>query len=123
VTISYATSLAFTKISILLFYKRLSPAKWFHTLIWTLVGIVVIYVVVYDLLSIFGCKPIAASWDLRLAPAAKCVDLLTKYMALSVLNIIIDIFTLILPIPVVVPLQMSWRQKISIILVFATGGL
>lgn len=83
----------------------------------------IIYAVVYDLISIFGCKPIAASWDLRLLPAAKCVDTLTKYMALSVLNIIIDVFTLVLPIPVVIPLQMSLRQKLSIILVFATGGL
>jgi hypothetical protein len=74
-------------------------------------------------MSIFGCKPIAASWDLRLIPTAKCVDTFTKYMALSVLNIIIDVFTLILPIPVVIPLQMSVRQKISICAVFATGGL
>jgi hypothetical protein len=44
-------------------------------------------------------------------------------MALSILNIIIDVFELILPIPVVVPLQMSTRQKISILMVFATGAL
>jgi hypothetical protein len=123
VTISYATSLAFTKISILLFYLRLSPARWFRFLVWTLIAIVITYAVVYDVMSIFGCKPLAASWDLRLMPTAKCVDTFTKYMALSVLNIIIDIFTLILPMPVVVPLQMSIRQKISICAVFATGGL
>ncbi|KAF2640115.1 hypothetical protein P280DRAFT_452571 [Massarina eburnea CBS 473.64] len=121
-TIFYATSLAFTKVSILLFYLRLSPHIWFRVLVRILLGIVVTYAIVYDLLSIFACKPIAASWDLRLAPTATCIDTLTKYMALSVLNIIIDVFTLVLPIPVVVGLQMSVRQKISIILIFLTGG-
>ncbi|KAF2746615.1 hypothetical protein M011DRAFT_477851 [Sporormia fimetaria CBS 119925] len=120
-TIIYATSLAFTKLSILLFYLHLSPNKWFRICVWALVFVVVAYVTVYDLISIFGCKPIAATWDLTLAPQATCMDNLTKYMALSVLNIIIDVLTLVLPIPVIVGLQMATRQKISVIAVFATG--
>ena len=84
---------------------------------------VVIYATVYDLVSIFGCRPIAATWDLRLVPGATCLDQLTKYMALSVLNIIIDVLTLILPIPIVVRLQMPRRQKITVCAIFATGGL
>jgi hypothetical protein len=44
-------------------------------------------------------------------------------MALSILNIIIDVFELLLPIPVVLPLQMPLKQKLSICLVFATGIL
>jgi hypothetical protein len=48
---------------------------------------------------------------------------LTKYMALSVLNIVIDVITLVLPIPVVARLQMSRRRKITVCGIFATGGL
>jgi len=119
----YATSIAFSKLSILFLYLRLSPQRWFRVLVWSTVAVVITYAIVYDLISIFGCQPVAATWDLRLAPGAKCVDPLTKYMALSILNIIIDVFELALPIPVIAPLQMSMRQKITICGLFATGGL
>ncbi|KAF2021460.1 hypothetical protein BU24DRAFT_487875 [Aaosphaeria arxii CBS 175.79] len=121
-TIFYATSLAFTKISILCFYLRLSPQAWFRWLVWTLIGIVTTYAVVYNLLSIFACWPLAATWDATLMPTAKCIDPLTKYVALSILNIIIDVFTLVLPIPVIAPLHMGLKQKITVCLLFATGA-
>ncbi|KAJ4383995.1 hypothetical protein N0V86_000839 [Didymella sp. IMI 355093] len=50
------------------------------------------------------------------------MDQLTKYMALSILNIIIDVFTLGLPIPIIARLQMPRRQKISVRAIFATGS-
>ncbi|KAF2440319.1 hypothetical protein P171DRAFT_524396 [Karstenula rhodostoma CBS 690.94] len=120
-TMVYSLSLAFSKISILFLYLRLSTVRWFRLLVWILLGIVIAYAIIYNLMSLFGCRPIAASWDLSLATTAKCLDQLTKYMALSVLNIIIDVFELVLPIPIVVPLQMSNRQKASVCLMFATG--
>jgi phosphotransferase system glucose/maltose/N-acetylglucosamine-specific IIC component len=113
-TILYVTSLVFTKLSILLFYLRLSPRRWFHTLVWILIAVVVAYVLVYDITNIFVCRPIAASWDLRLVPTAIRMDRLTKYMTLSVLNIVIDMLTLILPILIVTRLQRAFRQKISV---------
>ena len=79
-----------------------------------LVATVIVYVTVYDLISIFGCRPIAVSWGLRLVPSATCMDQLTKYMALSVLNTIIDVLTLELSIPIIARLQMPRRQKISV---------
>jgi hypothetical protein len=77
---------------------------------------------VYDLISIFGCRPLAASSDLRLLSSATCIDQLTKYIALSVLNIIYDVFTLVLPLPVIARLQMPLRQKLSVCAIFATGS-
>ncbi|RYN50785.1 hypothetical protein AA0114_g5830 [Alternaria tenuissima] len=120
--ILYATSLAFSKLSILLFYLRLSPQKGFRTLVHMLIACVIVYATVYDLVSTFGCRPIAATWDLTRLPGAVCMNQLTKYMALSVLNIVIDVITLVLPIPVVARLQMSRRRKITVCGIFATGG-
>ncbi|KAF1933885.1 uncharacterized protein M421DRAFT_388187 [Didymella exigua CBS 183.55] len=50
------------------------------------------------------------------------MDQLTKYMALSILNIIIDVFTLVLPITVTERFQMPRIQKISVCAIFATGS-
>lgn len=96
---------------------------WFRISVWILVAIVIIYVAVYDLISIFGCKPITTSWDLSLISSASCIDQLTKCMALSMLNIIIDVFTLLLSIPVILRLQMPRRPNISVCAIFATGSL
>ncbi|KAF6842051.1 integral membrane protein [Colletotrichum plurivorum] len=85
--------------------------------------IVVCYSVVYVLINIFGCKPIEAGWDTTIPKAqASCVDKLTTYLTLSIANIIMDVLILLLPLPVVIPLQMGKRQKFSLILLFGTGA-
>ena len=119
----YTTSLALSRLSILSFYLRLTPQKWFRISVWILITCVVVYIVVFDLLSIFGCRPLAATWDRRLMSGANCMDQLMKYMAFSLINIIIGFLTLMLPIPIIAGLQLPRRQKISVCGIFATGGL
>ncbi|KAF6814143.1 integral membrane protein [Colletotrichum sojae] len=122
-TILYALSISFSKLSVLFLYLRLSPQVWFRRVVYTLVGIVVCYSVVYVLINISGCKPIEASWDTTIPKAeASCVDKLTTYLTLSIANIIMDVLILLLPLPVVIPLQMGKRQKFSLILLFGTGA-
>lgn len=91
-------------------------------LVWSLIALVSVYSVAYFFLSIFGCSPVEASWDLSIVEPT-CVDKLTLYMVLSIANIVMDFCTLALPVPVVLSLQMATRQKISLLLLFATGGL
>ncbi|KAK1534789.1 uncharacterized protein CCOS01_03541 [Colletotrichum costaricense] len=44
-------------------------------------------------------------------------------MTLSIANIIMDVVILLLPLKIVIPLQMARRQKVSVILMFATETL
>ncbi|TEA21783.1 Satratoxin biosynthesis SC1 cluster protein 4 [Colletotrichum sidae] len=122
-TIIYALSISFSKLSVLFLYLRLSPQLWFRRGVWFLITTVTCYSIVYVFMSIFSCKPIRASWDLSIpVKEVVCLDKLTVYISLSVANIVMDILILLLPIPVVVPLQMAKRQKISLILLFGTGA-
>ncbi|RYP69772.1 hypothetical protein DL771_005881 [Monosporascus sp. 5C6A] len=119
-TCVYALSVGFAKVSILLFYLRLSPQRWFHIVVYTLIGAVSCYSTVYLLLNIFPCRPIAAAWD-RNIEKKTCLDAWKAYWALSIFNILMDVATLMLPIPVIAPLNMPKKQKISVCLLFATG--
>ncbi|KAF4807117.1 Satratoxin biosynthesis SC1 cluster protein 4 [Colletotrichum siamense] len=119
-TIVYALSISFSKLSILFLYLRLSPQVWFRRGVFFLIGLVVSYSIVYVLINIFGCTPIRAGWDLNIVEKT-CVDKFSIYLSLSIANIAMDVLILLLPIPVVVPLQMARRQKFSIILLFGTG--
>nr|XP_036578664.1 uncharacterized protein CTRU02_11254 [Colletotrichum truncatum]KAF6785996.1 integral membrane protein [Colletotrichum truncatum] len=120
VTITYSTSVSFSKLSILTFYLRLSPERTFRIIVYILLGIVAAYTVAYQLLIIFQCQPVSMSWDIN--AKGTCIGKLIPMMTLSVANIFIDIVILLIPIKVVWSLQMARRQKMSLVLLFATGG-
>ncbi|KAK8016873.1 Integral membrane protein [Apiospora rasikravindrae] len=121
-TMTYSLSVIFSKLSILFFYLRLSPQQSFRFAVIALIVIVSAYALAYQVVSIFSCKPMRAAWDITITDAT-CVDKEAVYMGLSISNIIMDVIILLIPIQVVYPLQMSKRQKVSLLMLFATGGL
>ncbi|KAI1499843.1 hypothetical protein F5X99DRAFT_388409 [Biscogniauxia marginata] len=123
-TCLYCLAITFAKLSILALYLRLSPVRWFRIGVWTLFGLVSSYSISYILAFIFRCKPVEAGWDVTIQalPTTKCANMLTIMMVLSIANICMDIIILLLPIPVVIPLQMRNAQKVSLVLLFGTGA-
>ncbi|RYP13069.1 hypothetical protein DL767_010942 [Monosporascus sp. MG133] len=122
VHIFYMLSTDLAKISLLFFYLQLSPDLKYGILIRSLVAAFTLYALVYALISIFACRPIYASWDLTAMHTATCVDKGKFFLAASIANVIMDLVILILPLPIVLPLQIPWRQKVSLMLLFATGS-
>lgn len=108
----------------LAFYLRVSPCPRFRRAVHALAAVVCAYTLAFGLVMVFRCRPVAAGWDLALARGGgRCIGNLAPMMALSVANIVIDVVILCLPVPVIVPLQMPLRQKATLTLLFATGGL
>ncbi|POR37500.1 Uncharacterized protein TPAR_02288 [Tolypocladium paradoxum] len=120
-TLTYAVSVSFSKLSILAFYLRVSPGQAFRRAVHALVALVCAYTLAYVLVMVFRCRPVAAGWDLSVK-GGQCIGHLAPMMVLSVANIALDVVVLCLPIPVVAPLQMPLRQKVTLTLLFATGG-
>lgn len=108
----------------LVFYTRLAPQTWVRAAAYG--G--VLAVVAYSLTAIFveslGCRPIRGIVDETLSDVdGGCDGSYPGYIAVSCLNIIMDVVILLLPIPIVIPLQIPTRQKILLVLTFATGLL
>ncbi|KAM4057271.1 integral membrane protein [Hirsutella rhossiliensis] len=120
-TLTYAISISFSKLSILAFYLRVSPDQHFRRAVYALLGVVAAYTVTYIFVIVFRCHPVAAAWDLSIK-GGTCIEYLIPMMVLSIANIVIDLVILFLPVKVIVPLQIPLRQKISLVLLFATGG-
>ncbi|KAK1706144.1 integral membrane protein [Colletotrichum lupini] len=118
----YSLSVTTAKLSLLVLYLRLSPERWFRIVTMTLIGFASSYALAYLFLIVLSCRPIQASWDLSAREGAICIDKNTVYLVLSATNIIMDVVCLILPLKIIIPLQMAARQKLSLILLFATGG-
>ncbi|KAH8738245.1 hypothetical protein BGZ61DRAFT_526235 [Ilyonectria robusta] len=119
-TLIFAVSIAFSKLSVLFFFLRISPDRVIRRAVHTLISLICVYTLVYIFLMIFRCRPVSSGWDLTVE--GQCIDSLVPMLTLSIANIVIDLFVLLLPIRIVIPLQIPLRQKISLALLFATGG-
>ncbi|KAH8682619.1 hypothetical protein BX600DRAFT_448936 [Xylariales sp. PMI_506] len=120
--ILYAFALGFNKVAILLFYLRVFPQKAFRMAVYIMIGLNLSYSVAYTLAVVFQCWPLNGawlSWDGE--HEAKCVNINTLGWSGAGVNILFDLTTLILPLPVLAQLTMSLKKKLQILAMFAVG--
>lgn len=110
------------KLSLLVLYLSLSPNRTYRIVVKILIVGFILYGVVYACISLFGCIPLHVHLDLAAMVTARCVDKFAFFLAASVANVCMDIAILVVPLHIVIPLQVSRRQKASLIFLFATGG-
>ncbi|KAJ8115165.1 hypothetical protein OPT61_g3127 [Boeremia exigua] len=118
------------KISILLFYRRLSSrvvSNSFRWATWITIGFIATSTIAFTLVPIFGCNPISAFWDqvdvLKLLKGYqyKCFDEGADIFAASVISAFQDLITAVLPTFLYWNLHIPVRQKIALFGIFAIG--
>lgn len=111
-----------TKTSILIFYLSLSVShrvfRW--TTIMTLV-IVNIAGLALTFLNIFVCRPMSVIFINPKPDYAHCTDIVTLYLSSAPVNIVTDLFILLLPMPVLKSLRLPRKQKIILYITFGFG--
>ncbi|KAI0137049.1 CFEM domain-containing protein [Xylariales sp. AK1849] len=118
----YIAALAFTKVSILLFYLKVFPKRSFRICAYVLIALNICYAVGYVLVLIFQCSPIDGawlSWDGEYS--SQCISINVLGWSAAAINIALDLATIILPLPELFQLSMSWKRKVQILLMFAVG--
>ena len=120
-----------TKISILLFYRRLTihvSTRYTRT-IYGCIAILVGYCLAGATLFV-GCHPLHAYWDeMSLEWVAKnegkywCYDEAAYIVAMSAISMATDFMVCILPMPLVINLNMATRKKVKLAAVFSFGLL
>ena len=84
----------------------------------------ILYGTTFILLSVFQCVPVRAAWTKwEGAVQAKCMDANALGWANAAANIFFDLVILILPLPELARLAMSWERKIHVLLLFGMGSL
>ncbi|KAL1388729.1 hypothetical protein HDK64DRAFT_327781 [Phyllosticta capitalensis] len=71
-------------------------------------------------ISIFDCSPIRYFWD-KSAKGGACVDFRTMWFCHAAINIVSDMYLIIVPMPAIVMLSIPLRQKIPLICAFSLG--
>lgn len=122
----WAIAMAFIKVSILLFYRRLFPPTATSQK-WRMCNLALIVAsVVFCLISLFGsgfaCTPVAFIWDITIQ-GGHCISLIALARFTCITGIVTDILILTLPIPIVWNMQLNRSKKIGVCGVFLLGSL
>ena len=111
------------KISLTLLYRRLFYASLvFRRLSDVYIAVIVLSSIGANFTTIFNCHPVNAYWD-RSITSARCLDYVTVYLVWSVVCLISDVITLVMPLPLIWTLHLRLEQKLWLSLIFALGGL
>ncbi|KAJ4246633.1 hypothetical protein NW762_013576 [Fusarium torreyae] len=104
-----------------LFYRRLSPQRWWKWSVYSVFLLVAGYNLAIFLVIIFGCTPFKKSWDITITEG-KCVNRPAVYIFTAALGILSDLVLLVMPMPMILRLQMPQRQKAGLVLLFVIGS-
>lgn len=130
IEILYIVSSALIKVSILLFFRRLSTAtfsKPYVYTIWACIGFVIAWCITYIFVLCFECDPINAFWDqlsLEWAFGAvkyHCINEGEHYISACIMSVIQDFMAALLPSWLFFKLHIPKRQKIALACVFLIG--
>lgn len=124
--ILYGTAISTVKFSILWFYwqlfatsgsathnKRIIQVAAFTCIVWFLVTTFVF---------IFQCTPIHAYWD-EIRQPPHCMDMTKLLFGYELTNLLLDIFILCIPMPIVWQLNLKPSKKISLLGILSLGAL
>ncbi|KAI8404735.1 hypothetical protein FOFC_14207 [Fusarium oxysporum] len=122
-TLTYIPTTILSKLTLCFFYYRLSPSLWYQYSVYFTGFLCSASLVGIWFSVLFACKPIAAGWDVRMSVGATCINRPPIYITQAAFGCITDVMLLVLPIPTVIGLQMSTRQKLGLVGLFAIGSI
>ncbi|KAL9632398.1 MAG: hypothetical protein Q9204_003812 [Flavoplaca sp. TL-2023a] len=119
----YLISMMSTKIAILLLYKALFGVKRsFRYLCYGMMAIVTSYCVIFFFILAFHCNPVQKAWQIiTFRGPSKCFGIGTIQIVIGGFNIVTDFIILIMPMPIILGLNMDWKRKIGLLVIFGTG--
>ncbi|KAI9688303.1 MAG: hypothetical protein M1820_010285 [Bogoriella megaspora] len=117
----WVASMPCVKWSLLFFYVKLFPLKKLRIACWIVGVYLAVWFIVFEFLTAFQCSPANYAW-LRLVERGHCYNITKLYIACSVLNILSNIVTLLLPMPIIWKLQINTHKKVALSIAFTIGG-
>ncbi|KAF2434105.1 hypothetical protein EJ08DRAFT_694126 [Tothia fuscella] len=127
-------STCFTKVSVLMFYRRLvvgTYSRKFKWAIWIAISFVIAYTIVFFIIICVGCFPVEATWrqfdsqwviknQFTCAPRNTAIHLAELVGGLSVIT---DFYSVMLPAVLLMQIRLNKRQKYGLFFIFGIGFL
>lgn len=124
--IVYSLAAMAIKLSIILLYIRVFSTSntAFRRCIYTASFLSVALSVTFIIVILAACQPLEFFWtQYDGVSEGTCIDISSFFVAFSIFNVSLDVFLLVLPIPMVLKLHMSVRKKLIVCALMMLGIL
>ncbi|GIZ46853.1 hypothetical protein CKM354_000996200 [Cercospora kikuchii] len=118
----YIVTMAIAKLSLLIYYHKLSPSRWFRYLIYAVGTFIIVYSTAMFFAVIFACKPIDKSWDFTIENG-QCMDKDAIYLGHAGLNTGTTLLLFGIPVPIMLKLEIPKLQKFGLAAMLFVGVL
>lgn len=124
----FAAAVTLTKVSVLLLYARIFGLAQgrFRLNLWLTGAVTVAYPLTVVVGLLVSCQPVSYYWRSLggYAGDGRClVNTGLFYLVLAIVNLVINFWILVIPIPQILKLQMSARNKAAVCGLMLLGGL
>ena len=104
-----------------MFYRRTfqDSSRLFSISLWIGFGLNTVWVVVFSLLTVLGCQPLQKFWVPWIQ--GTCLSFPASSFASNVSSVVMDLYILLLPVPMVLRLQVKLVKKLMCIGLFFLG--
>lgn len=119
----YATAVTCTKASIVTFYGRIFQFRWTF---WLCLFFIVGYWITIIVTIAVACRPLPYFWLAYTNPMTAqgtCINVPLFFFVNGILAMLIDVFILCIPIPIIYGLQMRLSKKIAASGILLLGSL
>jgi hypothetical protein len=122
--ILYFALVSLVKLCLLLFYLRIFPGTGVRRLLWGTLIFDVMFGVCYVFLAIFQCTPISHYWEnWHGEREGKCLSRSAIAWSNAGISIALDFWMLAIPLWQLRKLNLHWKKKIGVALMFGVGTL
>ena len=120
----YMVSEMFTQLSILAFYLRVFPSERFQRVIYGVMGLVVCFGISNTVIMVVQCMPLSYMWTSWTGETeGHCIDVNRFAWYRAAIEIVLDLTIIALPMPFLTKLQMGWKKRLQVLLMFCVGFL
>jgi hypothetical protein len=120
----YFALMTLLKLSLLFFYLRIFPTPVVRKALWGTVAFTCAFGLVYVFVAIFQCQPISyfwTKWDGE--HEGKCANINAVTWSNASINIALDFYILGIPLSQLRALNLDWKKKIGVGMMFSVGIL
>ncbi|KHN93894.1 Extracellular membrane protein, CFEM domain protein [Metarhizium album ARSEF 1941] len=122
--ILYVFLMTSIKLSLLLFYLSIFPGKITRLLLWITFAVNALSGVSFILVSVFQCAPIQFYWmQYAQQGTGKCLNINLLGWLNGVSSVAIDLWMIGIPLFQVKKLELHWKKKLGVAVMFLTGAL
>ncbi|KAM3416072.1 hypothetical protein BST61_g9557 [Cercospora zeina] len=118
----YLIAIPALKISLVLTYLRIFQSRRFRQACFVVIGLNISYGIVFVVISVFQCQPISCAWTRWSGEyPCKCNNINAQGWCSAAINVMIDFVTIGVPLPQLWAMNMNWRKKSWVMLMFCVG--